>query len=90
LPPPRYNKTKSRRSHETTLRSGRNPSGKCFELCRGVDLSFGYNKNSRPESFMTPEEVRALIGRLAANNGRLLLAAAERGAGHARVLRGLY
>ena len=52
---------------------GNNPGGKCFEYCRGIDHSFGYNKNSKPENFMTAEEVRALMAKLTANNGRLLL-----------------
>ncbi|MDR3344394.1 MAG: alpha-L-fucosidase [Oscillospiraceae bacterium] len=74
--------------------SGKNPSGRCFELCRGIDLSFGYNKHSRAENFMSPEEVRALIERLAANNGRLLLNVGPDMHGNipepqARVLRGL-
>ena len=52
---------------------GNNPSGKSFELCRGIDHSFGYNKNSRPENFITVDEVRSLMAKLTANNGRLLL-----------------
>jgi hypothetical protein len=30
-------------------------------------------KNSRPENFMKPEEIRTLLTRPEANNGRLLL-----------------
>jgi alpha-L-fucosidase len=51
-----------------------------FELVRGMDKSFAYNERSRPEDFLTREELlRALID-AAAKGGNLLLNVGPRGA----------
>lgn len=44
-----------------------------FEVCRGMDKSFGYNQNSRKEDFITPEEVLRMIAEVYPKKGRLLL-----------------
>lgn len=44
-----------------------------FEMCRGMDKSFGYNKNSRPQDYITAAEVRRIISVLTPKKGRLLL-----------------
>jgi len=44
-----------------------------FEMCRGMDKSFAYNKFSRPEDYITTGEVRGLIEELRPKKGRLLL-----------------
>lgn len=44
-----------------------------FEMCRGMDKSFGYNKYSRPQDYITADEVRRLIAELRPKKGRLLL-----------------
>lgn len=44
-----------------------------FEMCRGMDKSFGYNKYSNPKDFITAEEVRKTIDEIYPKKGRLLL-----------------
>jgi alpha-L-fucosidase len=44
-----------------------------FEMCRGMDKSFAYNKYSRKEDHITADEVRQLIAELYPKKGRLLL-----------------
>ncbi|GAF38975.1 alpha-L-fucosidase [Agrilactobacillus composti DSM 18527 = JCM 14202] len=44
-----------------------------FEICRGMDKSFGYNQFSRPEDYITPAEVHQIIAQAVPQNGRLLL-----------------
>ncbi|MCH4170195.1 MAG: alpha-L-fucosidase [Lactobacillus sp.] len=44
-----------------------------FEICRGMDKSFGYNQFSRPEDYITAAEVQQIIAQAVPQNGRLLL-----------------
>ncbi|MFO7636064.1 MAG: alpha-L-fucosidase [Clostridia bacterium] len=44
-----------------------------FEMCRGMDKSFAYNRNSRPQDYVSPEDVRETIRSLRTVKGRLLL-----------------
>jgi len=44
-----------------------------FEVCRGMDKSFAYNKFSRPEDYISADEVRKLIREQHPQKGRLLL-----------------
>lgn len=44
-----------------------------FEVTRGIDKSFGYNRMSRPEDSITADQVRALIKQVTPQKGRLLL-----------------
>ncbi len=48
-------------------------NGLYFEMCRGMDKSFGYNQYSRPEDYITPEEVKAIVAEIYPKKGRLLL-----------------
>ncbi|WDF81719.1 alpha-L-fucosidase [Lacticaseibacillus pabuli] len=44
-----------------------------YEITRGIDQSFGYNQFSRPQDFITADEVRRIIAEARPHNGRLLL-----------------
>lgn len=44
-----------------------------FEVCRGMDKSFAYNRFSRPEDYITADEVLSIIKELHPKKGRLLL-----------------
>jgi alpha-L-fucosidase len=44
-----------------------------FEVCRGMDKSFGFNQFSRPQDYITADEVRAIIAEVVPKKGRLLL-----------------
>ncbi len=44
-----------------------------FEVCRGMDKSFGYNRFSRPQDYITAKEVRDIIAEVVPKKGRLLL-----------------
>jgi alpha-L-fucosidase len=48
-------------------------TGYYFEMCRGMDKSFAYNRNSRPEDYVTAGEVRSIIADIHGKKGRLLL-----------------
>lgn len=42
-------------------------------MCRGMDKSFGYNRNSIPSDYLTAQEVINTINDLKSRKGRLLL-----------------
>lgn len=44
-----------------------------FEVCRGMDKSFGFNQFSREQDFITSKEVRDIINEVFPKKGRLLL-----------------
>ena len=44
-----------------------------FEMTRGMDKSFGYNRLSRPEDYITADDIKQLIAELRSKRGRLLL-----------------
>lgn len=44
-----------------------------FEVCRGMDKSFGYNQFSREKDFITSAEVLRMIAEIYPKKGRLLL-----------------
>lgn len=44
-----------------------------FEMCRGMDKSFAYNKYSQPENFITAQEIKNIIADIHPKKGRLLL-----------------
>lgn len=44
-----------------------------YEMTRGMDYSFGYNKAARAEDFITADDVRLLVQSARKNRGRLLL-----------------
>lgn len=44
-----------------------------FEVCRGMDKSFAYNRYSRPEDYISAEEVMKIIEAVRPDKGRLLL-----------------
>lgn len=44
-----------------------------FEVCRGMDKSFGYNRFSNPQDHITADEVRQMVAELQPKKGRLLL-----------------
>lgn len=44
-----------------------------FEMCRGMDKSFAYNKFSNPQDFITAQEVKDIIADIHPKKGRLLL-----------------
>ncbi len=44
-----------------------------FEVCRGMDKSFGYNRFSRPQDYITAAEVRNILAEVVPKKGRLLL-----------------
>ncbi len=46
---------------------------KYYEITRGIDLSFGYNKWGRASDFMTATDIKKLIDDAKPNGGRLLL-----------------
>lgn len=48
-------------------------NGLLFEMCRGMDKSFGYNQFSRDEDYITAEEVRRIVSEIVPKKGRLLL-----------------
>lgn len=48
-------------------------NGLMFEMCRGMDKSFGYNKFSRPEDYITADQVRNIVAEIVPKKGRLLL-----------------
>ena len=50
-----------------------------WECVRGMDRSFGFNRNSGPEDFLTPEELLAMTTDVVAKGGNLLLNVGPRG-----------
>ncbi|KRL13305.1 alpha-L-fucosidase [Schleiferilactobacillus perolens DSM 12744] len=44
-----------------------------FETTRGMDKSFGYNQYSRPQDYITADEVRQIVAKVRPQKGRLLL-----------------
>ena len=50
-----------------------------WELVRGMDRSFGYNANSRPEHFIACDELLSLLVDVTAKGGNLLLNVGPRG-----------
>ena len=50
-----------------------------WECVRGIDKSFGYNRNSRPEDFLSHEELLHSFVDIVTKNGNLLLNVAPRG-----------
>ncbi|MGI5899816.1 MAG: alpha-L-fucosidase [Christensenellales bacterium] len=44
-----------------------------FEVCRGMDKSFGFNRESRLKDYITAQEVRAILAEIVPKKGRLLL-----------------
>lgn len=44
-----------------------------WEMCRGIDKSFGYNKRSLKESHISGKEINDIINAITPLNGRLLL-----------------
>lgn len=44
-----------------------------WEMCRGIDLSFGYSKQSLPSNHLTAAKVEEIVKRVKPLNGRLLL-----------------
>lgn len=50
-----------------------------FECVRGMDGSFGYNRNSRPEDFLSREELLDSLAEVVSKNGNLLLNVGPRG-----------
>ena len=50
-----------------------------WECVRGCDQSFGYNRNSRPEDFLSPGELLAMFTDIVAKGGNLLLNVGPRG-----------
>ena len=48
-------------------------NGLYFEMCRGMDKSFGYNQFSRPQDLITADEVKRIVAEIAPKKGRLLL-----------------
>ena len=50
-----------------------------WECVRGMDKSFGYNRNSRPEDFLTRTELLQSLVDIVAKNGNLLLNVGPRG-----------
>lgn len=44
-----------------------------FEVCRGMDKSFGFNQFSREQDYITAEEVKKIISEVFPKKGRLLL-----------------
>jgi alpha-L-fucosidase len=49
------------------------PKDKKWESCRGLSLAFGYNRNERPEDYLTGEGLIALHRDVAAQGGNLLI-----------------
>lgn len=50
-----------------------------FEVVRGMDLSFGYNRASTPEQFLSERELLGTLSDVAAKGGNLLLNVGPRG-----------
>ena len=44
-----------------------------YEITRGMDYSFGYNRAARPSDFITADQIRAMVNQARPNRGRLLL-----------------
>ncbi|WP_125704243.1 alpha-L-fucosidase [Lacticaseibacillus daqingensis] len=49
------------------------PEGAWFEMCRGMDRSFGYNQYAPQANYLTAADVRSTIAQLVPMQGRLLL-----------------
>lgn len=49
------------------------PEDYWFEMCRGMDRSFGYNQYAPRENYLTADEIQATIAKLVPMHGRLLL-----------------
>lgn len=52
---------------------------KKWECVRGIDKSFGYNRNSRPEDFLSRDQLIHSLADIVAKNGNLLLNVGPRG-----------
>ncbi len=50
-----------------------------WECVRGIDMSFGYNRNSQPEDFLSQEELLHSFVDIVSKNGNLLLNVGPRG-----------
>ncbi|MDJ0867566.1 MAG: alpha-L-fucosidase [Myxococcota bacterium] len=50
-----------------------------WECVRGIDKSFGYNRNSRPEDFLSHEDLLHSFADIVSKNGNLLLNVGPRG-----------
>ena len=50
-----------------------------WECVRGIDMSFGYNENSRPEDFLSHEDLLHSFVDIVSKNGNLLLNVGPRG-----------
>ncbi|MET9661819.1 alpha-L-fucosidase [Streptomyces sp. NPDC006510] len=50
-----------------------------YEITRGIDHSFGYNRNSPPEAYLGREALESLVRETAAGGGNLLLDVGPRG-----------
>lgn len=48
-------------------------NGIWFEMCRGMDKSFGYNQFSRTQDYITASQVRDIVEEIFPKKGRLLL-----------------
>ena len=46
---------------------------KKWESCRGIGMSFGYNRNEKPENFLTGRDVIYSLADIVSKNGNLLL-----------------
>ena len=46
---------------------------KKWESCRGIGMSFGYNRNEKPENFLTGKDVIYSLADIVSKNGNLLL-----------------
>lgn len=52
---------------------GEIPPNKKWEACRGVGLAFGYNRNERPEDFITRVQFQTLLRDVTDKGGNLLI-----------------
>jgi len=50
-----------------------------YEITRGIDHSFGYNRNSPPEAFLDRDALETLVRETAADGGNVLLNVGPRG-----------
>jgi alpha-L-fucosidase len=50
-----------------------------WECVRGIDQSFGYNRNSRPEHHLRRQDLLSMLGDIVAKGGNLLLNVGPRG-----------
>lgn len=50
-----------------------------WECVRGMDQSFGYNRNSRPEHFLAPDDLVEMLADITSKGGNLLLNVGPRG-----------